>query len=57
METLNVGDSINITGPTGRLVYGGNGSVCVTEFGEAPKNKTYKKIFLVGGGTGITPLY
>lgn len=57
METLKEGDSINITGPTGRLVYKGEGKVTITNFGESPKTKTYKKMFLIGGGTGITPLY
>ncbi|KRX01146.1 Riboflavin synthase-like beta-barrel [Pseudocohnilembus persalinus] len=57
METLKVGDSIDITGPTGRLVYKGMGTSIITNFGEKPKKVNFKRLFLVGGGTGITPLY
>jgi len=57
METLNVGDSIDIKGPTGRLVYKGDGNTIITDYDVAPAKKQYKKIHLVGGGTGITPLY
>lgn len=57
MEGLKVGDSIDIKGPTGRLVYKGMGKAVITDFGEAPKVKNVKRVFLIGGGTGITPLY
>lgn len=54
---IKVGDSIDITGPTGRLVYKGMGTSIITNFGEKPKKVNFKRLFLVGGGTGITPLY
>ena len=57
MEAMNIGDSIPVRGPSGNLIYRGNGSFAIR------KNKTspfvissYKKVGMIAGGTGITPM-
>lgn len=58
MEGLNIGEEINIEGPIGRLLYSGNGKVEITIPGESKKfKKNYSKISMIGGGTGLTPLF
>jgi cytochrome-b5 reductase len=56
LESLNIGDTIQITGPRGKIRYLGHG---VLEFktDTGPVRRTYKKIGMVAGGTGITPMF
>eukprot|EP00331_Platyophrya_macrostoma_P033788 CAMPEP_0176437688 /NCGR_PEP_ID=MMETSP0127-20121128/18788_1 /TAXON_ID=938130 /ORGANISM="Platyophrya macrostoma, Strain WH" /LENGTH=259 /DNA_ID=CAMNT_0017821397 /DNA_START=179 /DNA_END=956 /DNA_ORIENTATION=- len=56
LDKLNPGDKIRIRGPLGFLTYYGLGKVIVNK-PDQKINKQYKSIGLVGGGTGITPLY
>lgn len=57
LEAMSIGDSILVRGPSGNLIYRGNGSFAIR------KNKTspfvissYKKVGMIAGGTGITPM-
>jgi len=57
LENMNIGDTIDVRGPSGLLVYKGQG-----EFGIKPDKKSSaksvktKKVSMIAGGTGITPM-
>ena len=53
MCLVNVGDILMCEGPFGLLKYEGNGNFL---FKKAPL-KQKKRIVLIAGGTGVTPLY
>jgi nitrate reductase (NAD(P)H) len=50
LDCMPIGEEIEIRGPTGEIVYNGNGSFTISG-----KEYTFKKINLVLGGSGITP--
>lgn len=52
LESLNVGDSINIRGPKGRLEYHGKGYFQYEPIGK----KHFKRVSMIAGGTGIAPM-
>ncbi|KAL5372549.1 hypothetical protein DPSP01_013417 [Paraphaeosphaeria sporulosa] len=52
LDCMPIGEEIEIRGPTGEMVYYGNGSFMISG-----KEYTFKKINLVLGGSGITPGY
>jgi len=59
LESLKLGDTIDVRGPSGQMTYKGNG-----EFQIANKKKSIppvklrvKKVGMIAGGTGITPMY
>ncbi|OAG05794.1 uncharacterized protein CC84DRAFT_1244315 [Paraphaeosphaeria sporulosa] len=52
LDYMPLGEEIEIRGPTGEMVYYGNGSFTISG-----KEYTFKKINLVLGGSGITPGY
>jgi len=57
LDSLNIGDTIDIRGPNGLLVYEGRGRFNVrTSKKDPPKQKLAKRIGLIAGGTGITPM-
>lgn len=57
LESLQLGETIDVRGPNGLLVYNGGGSFCVR-----PDKKTEpevlhtKQVSMIAGGTGITPM-
>jgi len=53
METLKVGDMVEFKGPVGKYRYMGNG---VIHYTGDNKEKTYKHIGMIAGGSGVTPL-
>ena len=55
LESLKPGDSILVKGPVGRFTYLGQGRYRVKQ-GAGFKELTTKKLGLVAGGTGITPM-
>lgn len=59
LESLNVGDKIQIQGPRGRCEYKGNGHFEITPKGKGKKPQILKKtkIGMAAGGTGITPVF
>ena len=52
LESLKVGSKLSVRGPTGHFQYNGRGDY-------TKSHKTYKgkKLWMVSGGSGITPLY
>lgn len=58
LNNLLIGESIDIRGPSGRFIYLGKG-----QFSIKPDNKsppvvhTVKKVGMIAGGTGITPMF
>ena len=52
LDCMPLGEEIEIRGPTGEIVYNGNGSFTI-----AGKEYTFNRINLVLGGSGITPGY
>ena len=54
LDTLKVGDQVEITGPFGKFIYLGNG---VCNFVRAGLTKCFTSIGFIAGGTGITPCF
>lgn len=52
LDCIPVGEKVEIRGPTGDIVYNGNGRFTIEG-----KERTFHKISLVLGGSGITPGY
>jgi nitrate reductase (NAD(P)H) len=52
LDCMPIGEEIEIRGPTGEIVYNGNGSFTISG-----KEYTFNKINLILGGSGITPGY
>ncbi|KAJ3294255.1 hypothetical protein HK104_003791 [Borealophlyctis nickersoniae] len=52
LDTMDVGDAIDIKGPEGLIEYDGHG-----KFNIEGEDKTFDHVSLVAGGTGITPIY
>ena len=58
IDSLSLGDHLEMKGPTGRLKYFGNGAFSlVYNKGMPEERKTYKNIGMVAGGTGFAPFY
>lgn len=59
LNDLQIGESIKIRAPFGKLTYLGDGSFKIlTKLKPLTyKEKVYKKIGMIAGGTGITPFY
>ncbi|VIO98153.1 Uncharacterized protein BM_BM13739 [Brugia malayi] len=57
LEKMKIGETINFRGPSGLIVYEGNGSFAVKSTKKAePKSHVYKNIGMIAGGSGITPM-
>lgn len=57
LENMEIGDTIDFRGPSGRLIYKGNGKVSIKLLRkEPPVEYNVKKIVMIAGGTGITPM-
>ncbi|GAB1607974.1 NADH-cytochrome b5 reductase 3-like isoform X2 [Argonauta hians] len=57
VEGLDIGDYIEVKGPSGLLTYHGNGEFHIKpDKKSAPVPVTVKKIGMIAGGTGITPM-
>lgn len=52
LESLSIGSAIDIKGPLGHIEYTGRGNFLVNG-----KHKFAKKLSMIAGGTGITPMY
>jgi ferredoxin-NADP reductase len=52
-KNVNIGDELMVKGPVGRLRYNGFGEFQLMR----TKMENKKKIGLIAGGTGITPMY
>jgi len=57
LNDMKIGDSIDVRGPSGLLVYNGRGEFAIRKDKKSePKLSSYKKISMIAGGTGITPM-
>lgn len=56
IDSLKIGDSIEIAGPTGRIEYYGDGVFKIKQ-NETETIKKAKNIGMIAGGTGITPCF
>lgn len=57
LEKMAIGDKISFRGPSGRLHYLGNGEFSIKKLRkDPPKLVTAKKVNMIAGGTGITPM-
>ena len=55
LDNLKIGDTLDMKGPSGHVDYRGNGYFKFTEKNKI-KVRTLKKIGMIAGGTGITPM-
>jgi len=57
LENMKIGDTIDVRGPSGHLVYNGNGEFAIRKDKKSePKKLSVKRISMIAGGTGITPM-
>lgn len=57
LENMKIGDTINIAGPNGSLIYNGCGKFNIKSgYGQPFNSKNYAKVAMIAGGTGITPM-
>jgi len=57
LESLPVGDTIDVRGPSGLLVYAGRGEFNIKPDKKSPHDKVKaKQVSMIAGGTGITPM-
>ncbi|XP_033645829.1 NADH-cytochrome b5 reductase 3-like isoform X2 [Asterias rubens] len=57
LENMEIGDSIDVRGPSGLLVYDGCGQFSIKADKKSEAVKTHaKNIGMIAGGTGITPM-
>lgn len=57
LDELNIGDTIAFRGPSGKLQYLGNGKFAIKKLRkDPPKVYNVKKVNMIAGGSGITPM-
>ena len=57
LNDMKINDTIDVRGPSGNLVYNGRGAFSIRKDKKSePKTSTYKKVSMIAGGTGITPM-
>ncbi|XP_058807002.1 NADH-cytochrome b5 reductase 3 isoform X2 [Phymastichus coffea] len=57
LESLKIGETVDFRGPSGRLVYKGQGKFSIKLLRkEPPTEYTVSKAVMIAGGTGITPM-
>jgi len=57
LNDMKIGDTIDVRGPSGLLVYNGDGEFAIRKDKKSePKMSSYKKVSMIAGGTGITPM-
>ncbi|ETN75526.1 oxidoreductase, FAD-binding protein [Necator americanus] len=57
LEQMKIGETIDFRGPSGLIVYKGNGKFAVRrDKKSSPTMRTFNKISMMAGGTGITPM-
>jgi NAD(P)H-flavin reductase len=60
LDQVPIGTEVNMRGPRGRFYYYGNGDFHLASKKVKPitwRKKQYKKVAMICGGTGITPIY
>ncbi|XP_072290981.1 NADH-cytochrome b5 reductase 2 [Eucyclogobius newberryi] len=57
LDHMAIGDSMDFRGPSGLLIYKGNGNFSIRPDKKSePKIKKFKHVAMIAGGTGITPM-
>lgn len=57
LESMHIGDTIDVRGPSGLLVYDKPGEFLIRPDKKTPSTRKFvKKIGMIAGGTGITPM-
>ncbi|CAI2354013.1 unnamed protein product [Caenorhabditis sp. 36 PRJEB53466] len=57
LESLKIGETISFRGPQGNIIYKGHGLFSIRADKKAePKERVFKQISMIAGGTGITPM-
>lgn len=57
LESLELGDTIDVRGPSGRLIYLGAGNFSIKKLRKDPPALVHaKRVNMIAGGTGITPM-
>ncbi|KAJ1366743.1 NADH-cytochrome b5 reductase 3 [Parelaphostrongylus tenuis] len=57
LEQMKIGDTIDFRGPSGLIVYKGNGKFDIQPDKKSPpKERFFKEVSMIAGGTGITPM-
>lgn len=57
LENMKIGDTIDVRGPSGRLVYKGRGKFSIKLLRkDPPVDYDVKKVVMMAGGSGITPM-
>ena len=57
LESLALGDTIDVRGPSGLLVYNGRGNFLLKEDKKgAGRTVSARQVSMIAGGTGITPM-
>jgi len=57
LDSLKIGDTIDVRGPSGRLMYNGKGKFSIKKLRKDPPTKVVaKKLNMIAGGTGIAPM-
>lgn len=56
LDSLEIGETIEMKGPKGHLTYTGNGAFSVKQMRKPIQNRKAKHFGLIAGGTGITPI-
>ncbi|DAZ96533.1 TPA: hypothetical protein N0F65_011210 [Lagenidium giganteum] len=58
LDSLKIGDTIEVSGPKGKLTYVGKGEIHIKHRARdpAPEIRHAKKVAMIAGGTGITPM-
>lgn len=57
LDNLKIGETVDFRGPSGRLVYKGHGNFSIKILRkDPPVEYTVKKVVMLAGGTGITPM-
>lgn len=58
LENMKIGDTIDVRGPSGKLIYLGRGKFSVKPDNKSPPQiLNVKEVGMIAGGTGITPMF
>ena len=56
IDTLAIGDTLAVRGPSGKIRYHGKGVFEVEKGRDRKEKQVYKRIGMIAGGSGITPM-
>jgi len=56
LDSLKIGDEVDMKGPKGHLTYKGKGKFTLKPLGKPEQQRVAKHFGMIAGGTGITPM-